>query len=224
MKYTIIIFLFFPSLIFADEKIINISDTVIKYSEKLPETLFNSMSDLSEYHRIDGVPGDSEESVKLLGITLIDMIQSKVRKSEIQRIDAISNIDLLLVLKPLPKKVDLPNSYFPRFIIQCSTFEKNEKYAMDCKQIQTEKAFGISRFDMTLLIQKNDNPANQLPTQIKIKYNVEIVKADFEKIKDKSFELMGTGSFLKLIGNLFANPKLFFKTYWEGFYDLWINS
>ena len=220
MKYLLLLLLSVPT--FANG--ILIEDTVVKYSDRLPETLFESMSDLSEYYKIDGIPGDSKQSIKLLGITLIDMIQSKVRESQTQRANALTNIDLLLVLKPLPKKVDLPKQYFPRFILQCSTFEKEGKFALDCRQTNPERSFGVDKFDMTLMIQKNPNPKKKEATQIKIKYSVVINKADFKQIKDKSFDLMGTSGIVKLIGNLFADPRLFFKTYWEGFYDLWINS
>ena len=222
MKY-LITFLF-PALLFAQSNSIVVKDTIYECSDRAPENIFEDMRDLSNLNQFDNIPRGEKNRMTLLGVTLLDMIQSKQRLSQVEKPGSLSNVDLLLVLRPLPKKINLPKKYFPRFIIQCSTFQKSEVYTIECNQINPENAYGINRFEMALAIRKHPGNKSSCPTQVTIKYNAEIDKNDFKQIKDKSFELMGARGFTRIIGNLFANPKLFFKTYWEGFYQHWINA
>ncbi len=222
MKFLFLLLL--PLSTFANKQTIVVEDTYSKCSEKLPETLFERMKDLSTLSEVDNIAKDQKNKMKLLGITLIDMVQSKQRVSKTNRPGALSNNDLLIVLRPLPKMVELPRELLPRFIIQCSTFQKNEFSTLKCDQVNQKQAFGVENFTMSLSFRKHPKDKKSCPTQIGIKYYVEISKSDFKKITDKSYELMKTGGIVKLIINLFADPKLFFKTYWEGFYDHWISA
>ncbi len=220
MKY--LLFLLLPNLIFA--KSIVVEDNLLQCSNRLPENIFESVKDLSKLHTVDNISSGERNKMKLLGITLLDMTQSKQRVSTSERPGSLTNIDLLIVLRPLPKKVELPRELLPRFIIQCSTFQEGEISSLKCDQISPERAFGINKFKMTMAIRKHPEADRSCPTQVGINYYVEIDDDHFKMIKEKSFDLLGTNAFIKLIANLFADPKLFFKTYWEGFYDHWVTS
>ncbi len=212
-----IVFLLFTLLSFSTE-IKGLHEECVTPSK---EELINKLSDFSQYHKIDG---DGYKFLKIsdtLSINVMDMIESKVVKS--QKEDQVETNILKIRLRPLPNQTNLSSDLYPKFYLQC---QKNKKeFTLNCKLRKDLPHFALDDFSLKLsLFSKNKN-CNLNKTFVSIDYNADINDQEYSKIKTEALDqMLGKVTLIKKIADKLFDPKEFFDSYWKNFFKKWLKD
>jgi|GEM_PF-6880562 len=181
---------------------IEISETVDSCSQKSLKNMHQELSDLRNYHLIDG------SGYKKGPVTTLDMTQSTPIKNH-------PGV-YLIALRPVPGQVNsLPKKLYPHFYFSCKRQDiKNNQFAMDCKSLKNQDKFVVSSLTLNLVFSNSEQKTAHCPSSAN-KTNISTyIKND-----------LGTRypeTLVNFVIDTMISARKFFKDYWRFFLIQWM--